>query len=317
MIPTTSGYVLKEFMTDHPTSRWTPADVTAFLKGAGLADDEGLKVKALSGGYWNDVFRVEGEGIDWVVKRFSEVITGTLFPNLPDAEAAALERLDGLEVAPAPVAFSADSGAGAVLVYGFHAGRAWSEDVTVVADAMRRQHTVSPEGFRAVPIEPEGIIAEGEAILAHARADEHVARLRGLRPKASPAPARLPRRALIHTDAGAQNIIVGPQGLRIIDWQCPAAGDPAEDAYSFVSDAFQILNQHSPLSAGERIEFLEHYGDEAMAARLSWLEPAFCYRMTAYCILRMQTLAGEDEAARQRYEDATAAELARLEVLKR
>ena len=144
-----------------------------------------------------------------------------------------------------------------------------------------------------------------------------MARLRALRPKGTPAPAPLPRRALIHTDAGAQNIIVGPQGLRIIDWQCPAAGDAAEDAYSFVSDAFQILNQHSPLNVRERIEFLERYGDEAMAARLSWLEPALCYRMTAYCILRMQTLAGRDEAARQRYGDATAAELARLEALTR
>ena len=56
---------------------------------------------------------------------------------------------------------------------------------------------------------------------------------------------------------------------------------------------------------------------EPMAARLSWLEPAFIYRMTAYCILRMQTLEHVDEAARQRYADATAAELARLEALAR
>lgn len=304
-------------MTEQQTSRWTPADVIAFLEGGGLAECGGLKVKALSGGYWNDVFRVEGAGVDWVVKRFSEVITGTLFPNLPAAEAKALERLDGLEVAPAPVAFAADSGSGAVLVYGFHAGRAWVEDVRPVADAMRRQHTVSPEGFRAVPVEPDGIIAQGEAILAHARSDEHVARLRALRPKGATAPAPLPRRALIHTDAGAQNIIVGAEGLRIIDWQCPAAGDPAEDAYSFVSDAFQILNQHSPLSIQERVTFLDAYGDRAMAARLTWLEPALCFRMTAYCILRMQTLAGQDEAARQRYANATAAELARLEAITR
>jgi len=295
--------------------RWQAEDVLAFLRQSGVAKGDTLSAKALSGGYWNDVFRVRGDGIDWVVKRFSEVITGTLFPNLPEAEAAALERLDGLEVAPAPVAFFPDEGAGAVLVYGFHAGRPWAEDMRPVAEAMRRQHRVAADGFREVPVEPEGIVAQGDAILARAHSDEHAARLQRFRPKPGPAPAALPRRSLIHTDAGAQNIIVGPEGLRIIDWQCPAAGDAAEDAYSFVSDAFQILNQHSPLSDGERIAFLECYGDEAMAARLAWLEPAFLYRMTAYCILRQQTLQGVDEAARQRYADATAAELARLEAL--
>jgi len=296
-------------------TRWDADDVVAFLDRAGLGAGEPLTAKALPGGYCNDVFRVRGDGIDWVVKRFCEVITGTLFPNLPEAEAAALERLDGLDVAPSPIAFFPDTGAGAVLVYGFHAGRAWAEDVQPVADAMRRQHQVAADGFREVPVTPEGIVAEGEAILAHARADAEVARLRRLKPTMTPAPAVLTCRALIHADAGAQNIIVGPQGLRIIDWQCPAAGDPAEDACSFVSGAFQILNQHRPLSDGERIEFLESYGDEAMAARLAWLEPAFIYRMTAYCILRMQTLAAEDETARQRYADATAAELARLEAV--
>jgi len=299
------------------SGRWRADDVVAFLGEAGLGEGKGLSAKPLSGGYWNDVFRVRGDGIDWVVKRFSEVITGTLFPNLPEAEAAALERLDGLEVAPAPVAFFPDEGAGAVLVYGFHAGHPWAEDVRPVAGAMRRQHGVSADGFRQVPVEPAGIVAEGDAILARAHSDQHAARLARLKPAPAPAPVPLPRRSLIHTDAGAQNIIIGPQGLRIIDWQCPAAGDPAEDAYSFVSDAFQILNQHPALSVGERVEFLDAYGDEAMAARLSWLEPAFIYRMTAYCILRMQTLAGEDEAARQRYADATAAELARLEELTR
>jgi len=294
-------------------ARWQVEDVLAFLGAAALGEGRPLTAKPLSGGYWNDVFRVRGDSIDWVVKRFSEVITGTMFPNLPEAEAAALERLDGLEVAPAPVAFFPDEGIGAVLVYGFHAGRAWLRDVRPVAEAMRRQHQAAANGFRRVPVEPEGIVAQGEAILAHARADDHVARLKRLRPKPAPVPAPLQRRALIHTDAGAQNIIVGPEGLRIIDWQCPAAGDAAEDAYSFLSDAFQILNQHQPLSDRERIEFLNAYGDEAMAARLSWLEPAFIYRMSAYCILRMQTLAGVDEAARQRYGDAITAELARLE----
>ena len=28
----------------------------------------------------------------------------------------------------------------------------------------------------------------------------------------------------------------------MIDWQCPAAGDPCEDIYSFLSPAFQILS---------------------------------------------------------------------------
>ncbi len=223
-----------------------------FSTGRGWAPADVLVAKPLSGGYWNDVFRVRGDGIDWVVKRFSEVITGTLFPNLPEAEAAALERLDGLEVAPAPVAFFPDSGAGAVLVYGFHAGRAWADDVRPVAGAMRRQHQVAAKN-RLSPGAGHtggGIVAEGDVILARARSVQACrARLHPPQAEAVPRrpPAPLPHRSLIHTDAGAQNIVVGPQGLRIIDWQCPAAGDPAEDAYSFVSDAFQILKSTSPL----------------------------------------------------------------------
>jgi thiamine kinase len=305
-------------MQDGDTNaRWQVKDVLAFVADKGLAKNGNLAAKPLSGGYWNDVFRVRGKCVDWVVKRFTEVVTGTLFPNLPHAEAAALEVLGGAGVAPTPVAFFPLGESGAVLVYDFHAGAPWSANVRPVAEAMRRQHRVPATGFRAVPVDPAGIIDEGETILERARPDAQLARLRALRPQSKPTPEPLGRRSLIHTDAGAQNIIVGPGGLRIIDWQCPAAGDPAEDAYSFVSDAFQILNQHPVLTDRERNEFLEAYGDEAMAARLEWLEPAFIYRMTAYCILRLQTLAGRDEVARRRYAHAVTAELARLEKLTR
>ena len=161
------------------------------------------------------------------------VLEGTLFPNLPDAEALALERLNGLAVAPDPIRFFPETKWGPVLAYRFHEGESWSGNVGLVAQLLQRKLGVDASGFREVPLDPAGVTEEGDKLFARCDDDHRVSGFRKARPRARPVPA-LSRRSLIHTDVGPTNLIDGPGGLRLIDWQCPAAGDPAEDVFSFL-----------------------------------------------------------------------------------
>jgi aminoglycoside phosphotransferase (APT) family kinase protein len=125
-----------------------------------------------------------------------------------------------------------------------------------------------------------------------------------------------PRRALIHTDAGTGNFIVGPQGIRLIDWQCPALGDAAEDLFAFLSPAFQVLYGHEPLTAEERAAFLAAYADPQVLARFVALEPALTYRFGAYCAMRRVALATSDPDGSARYARALALSIADLEAFR-
>jgi hypothetical protein len=263
-----------------------------------LVDAHGLAskpyaVQRLRGGAWNEVYRISSAGSDIVIKRFVAVLEGTLFPNLPDAEALALERLSGLAVAPDPIRFFPETEWGPVLVYRFHEGESWNGNVGLVADLLKRKLSVDASGFRKVPLDPAGVIEEGDRLFARCEEDSRVSGFRKSRPPPKSMPS-LERRSLIHTDVGPTNLILGPSGLRLIDWQCPAAGDSAEDVFSFLTPAWQILSFRDPLSAADRSEFLGIYNDAATEERLSVLEPAFIYRAASYCCLRYQLLETSD-----------------------
>jgi thiamine kinase len=233
-----------------------------------------------------------------------------LFPILPDDEARALDVLAGHRVAPEPVAFlPAEGDDPAVLLYAFVQGAQWAEGVDEVAALFRRQHDVAGADFRDVPTDAAGILDQGERLLEDAHTED-ADRLRAARPTRPVPPAE--RRALIHTDAGAGNVIVGSDGARLIDWQCPACGDPAEDLFAFLSPAFQVLYGNEPLTADARDRFLEVYDDADTAARLVQLEPALTYRMGAYCAQRRRRLGDADPAATARYARALDLSLAAL-----
>lgn len=285
--------------------KWTTERVVGFLLAKGLGPGP-FEVKPLAGGYWNDVLRIRGPDLTLVFKGYVEVMSGTLFPNLPDDEAAALERLAGLAVAPEPVGYWPDE---RVLVYRYVEGEVWDGDVAAVARLLRRKEAADPSGFRSVAMTPAELIAEGDRLYARCAEDALVAsyRARCPRPIAIAEPDRL---SLIHADIGATNMIGSGDGLRLIDWQCPAAGDLAEDVYTFLSPAFQILNLREPLDDGERRAFLAALDMPAIAERHRRLEPYFAYRMGAYCCLRYQTAA--DAPVKSRYARAATAELARI-----
>ena len=226
----------------------------------------------------------------------------TMFPILPADEARALQMLGGARVAPEFIAFHpADGERPAVLVYTWVDGAQWETGTAQIGALFRRQHAVAADGFREVPTDAAAILAQGDPMAEGCEA------LLALRPAATAGPAA--RRVLLHTDAGTGNFIVGDDGPRLIDWQCPALGDAAEDLFTFLSPAFQVLYDHEPLTADERAEFLDAYGDAAVSARLAELEPALTYRMGAYCAMRQRALADADPVASARYARALALSL--------
>ena len=283
-----------------------------FLLEHGLTELQPLSVEILAGGYLNQVYRVRGAEADWVVKRFSMSSEVGLFPNLPAAEAQALERLAPTGAAPPPIAFIEDDPGAPVLVYHFYAGHSWRQDVGQVARLLHCIADVDPSGFRDVPMVPRHILEQGDMF-----ADRCDAGMRQRLRAARPAPVDMapgPRR-LIHTDFGPGNLIVGAEGLKAIDWQCPAAGDQAEDLAAFLSPAFQILYGRTPLTIEEEEGFLSVYDDDATVARLRILRPFFDWRMAAYCALRRGHHAATRPDFAARYVKATEALLARLEVV--
>ena len=274
----------------------TEAELRSFLAKQGLANDR-TEIRTLKGGYLNSVWRVDTPDGCLVAKEFAKPMTGTLFPNLPEDEAEALRRLEGLDVAPELVGFWPDA---SLLVYEFVEGDMWDGDMASAAHLLLRKEAADPTGFRTVPLTKAEIIAEGGALFARCTSPPDVIPP----PKAKvPPPQKL---SLIHTDIGV-NLVGEKSGLRLIDWQCPAIGDICEDIYSFLSPAFQILGERAPLTDAQAGDFWDTLARPDLEERYALLRPAYAWRFAGYCAWRSEVL--EDAEICARYRRALAEEL--------
>ncbi len=279
----------------------TDAEVETFLKEQGLWQGP-VAVLPLKGGYLNEVLKVTTGDLTVVLKRFAPAASGTLFPNLPDDEARALGLLGPLGVAPRLLGYWPEQ---ALMACSYVDGGQWHSGTHDVARLLLRKEVADPTGFRKVPTDPAAVLAEGDALFARCKASPAAAR-----PLPVPVdpPARL---SLIHTDLGASNLIGAGADLRIIDWQCPAAGDLVEDIYSFLSPGFHVLNLHPTLTPDAVATFWTALGRPDLQARHRALRPFYAWRMAAYCLWRSETRPEAD--IRARYTTAYAAELAHME----
>ena len=229
---------------------------------------------SLSGGRTNRLWRVGNV----VVKQFDIQVQSLLFPNDPIAETRALLHLAQHNLAPTLYAAGPNW-----LAYHFVEGQSWSQNSELVAQHLGRLHKISaPETmFRAAPSGSAAVFEMAQRLFALCSGPilppPKFTRVLGL---------KTPN--LIHADVVAGNIIVGPEGLRFIDWQCPALGDPAEDLAMFLSPAMQMLYRGQTLSAEDCSQFLAAYPDQLVVARLQDLKLLFHYRMAAYCLWRAQ-----------------------------
>jgi len=303
--------------------------ILAVLKAHGtlqVQSKDALSLELLTGGFWNRVYRLrskEDVSLDWVVKQFVQVPVNPMFPILPTAEHAALQFLQDQECAPPPIAFIADSPAGSLLVYAYVQGSSWNGDLEAAAILLARVQiipidTFAMHAFRKLPTDAIALQNHAQAMLqVHQGALSDS--VRELRPPVSTQPAHPNRRGvLVHTDCGPGNMVSSPQGLRLIDWQCPGIGDGLQDVVTFLSPAMQVLYGYPVLTAAQEQQFLGAYfaaldesPRDAQETR-AWLHSvrsSHHYRFAAYCAMRAQDTATSDEKTSRLYGVALQAEI--------
>ncbi len=237
----------------------------------------------LAGGRTNLVWRVDGAGPALVLKLYHLDTANPLFRNDPVLEARCLAALEGSGLAPRLRAQGKSEGFHWVL-YDHASGACWRRDPGPVARLLRALHRHPPAN--TLPRGPDGsrdLARQTRTLIALCPAEDRPGLL-ALAPDGEIPPAD--RKVLIHGDPVPGNILSGPDGLCLIDWQCPALGDPAEDLALFLSPGMQRVYRGAPLRAAERAEFLSAYDDPAVVQRYARLRPWFGWRMAAYCLWR-------------------------------
>ena len=240
----------------------------------------------LAGGRTNRVWRVQvAGGDDLVCKLYRGRDSNPLFGNDPEAEFACLSALAGQAIAPDPVRMLVRD-SGTVLLYRYLEGLVWHQGVEPVSELLRRVHaSPPPAGLRRSPVGGAAVLAQADTILAGVPGGA-ARRLHERRPQVGTSlPSAL---SFLHGDVVPANLLQTPKGLRLIDWQCPALGDPVDDLACFLSPAMQVVYGDGPLDADQAPAFLECYDDPQVSARYEALRPAYHYRMAAYCLWRVQ-----------------------------
>ncbi|SMP07452.1 phosphotransferase family protein [Shimia sagamensis] len=220
---------------------------------------------------------------DVVLKLYAGPALNPLFPNDPEAEAALLHLLAPRGIAPAFLA-GFDTQAGRCNLYEHLPGETWQAATAPVAQLMRHLHGVAPpSGLRRSPDGSAALLDQVSAIVS--RCETGLDFLTAL-PRVVVEPSG--RNALLHSDIVPGNLIQNADGLHLIDWQCPAIGDPCEDLAVFLSPAMQQVYRGKPLLDTEVATFLMAYGDAGVVARYRQLAPFYHARMAAYCLWQIE-----------------------------
>ncbi len=272
------------------------------LASAGIAA-EGSEWHPYSGGRTNAIWRIGSGAQALVCKLYLPASASPLFPNDSAAEWNALRALSGTGLAPEPVATLATE-LGPCIVYRNVEGEPVRSGIAQVAEIMTRLHRFAlPAGLRHLSGGSEQLRLQGQAILDDCRSPE-ARELRNACPTVDcPASSRS---VFLHGDVVPSNVLTGPTGVTFIDWQCPAAGDAAEDIAIFLSPAMRSLYGGRPLSFDEQTAFLQAYGSPEIAWRYRRLEPLYHWRMAAHCLWKAERGAVD-------YRDALQLERAALE----
>jgi thiamine kinase len=253
-----------------------------------------------TGGRTNKVWRLDGEE-DLICKLYAETKTNPLFNNTPEAEYRCLLWLEGSNIAPKPYKYL-KTPFGKVLLYNYIEGHTWSHDVDTVSELLTRirKHKY-PKDLRVLSALPSNIKENGLEIINKLN-NYHKNKLIKICPVVSISDIEP---VLLHTDVVPGNLILGDNGLRLIDWQCPAIGDPIVDIMMFLSPGMHEIYRPGKLSMKDHENFLMNLTPK-LRNRYNILGPLYHWRLAAYCFWK----------AEQGFIEYEKAALAEIELLK-
>jgi thiamine kinase-like enzyme len=248
------------------------------------------------------VWRLVGEE-DLICKLYLETKTNPLFNNIPEMEHRCLLWLDGSDIAPKPYKYL-KTPFGEVLIYNFIKGETWSDNVEIVSELLTRvRKHKHPKGLRVLSALPSDIKQTGLDIIKKLN-NYHKNKLNMICPDVSISDIEP---VLLHTDGVSGNLILGDQGLRLIDWQCPAIGDPIVDIMMFLSPGMHEIYGSRKLSMNEYEAFLMSLNSD-LRKRYNIIGPLYHWRLAAYCFWKA-------EQGFMEYENAALAEINLLKMI--
>jgi thiamine kinase-like enzyme len=266
------------------------SNLVAILDARGILPDGDCDVVTLTGGRTNCVYRV---GRLAVLKIYNRAANNLLFPNNPDLEVLSLSQLYSTGITPELLGHGKYAGRDWVL-YRHLEGQTWTTDVASVARLLHKVH--QNRTLDGLPKRRGGsrkIESQASDLLSKSGVwAKNMAPL----PKPISQVAPVSQVCLIHGDPVPENFVIGPAGLSLIDWQCPALGDPSEDIAMFLSPAMQTLYGRNVLNSQQLAEFLGAYPDRATVSRYRHLAGWYHWRMAAYCLYQA-SLGSDDYAA--------------------
>jgi thiamine kinase len=255
-----------------------------------------------TGGRTNRVWRLVGEK-DLICKLYLANKTNPLFNNNPEAEYRCLLWLDGSGIAPKPYKYL-KTPFGEVLLYNYIKGQTWSNDVGAVSELLTRIHKhKNPKGLRILSGWPKDIKQSGLKIINKLN-NYHKDKLIGICPDVSISNFEP---VLLHTDVVPGNLILSDKGLRLIDWQCPAIGDPIVDIMMFLSPSMHEIYGSRKLYMKDYEVFLMSLTSN-LRNRYNIIGPLYHWRLAAYCFWKA-------EQGFIEYENAALAEIDLLKMI--
>jgi len=307
-----------------------------FLNDKGLIEaGSSPTITALSGGLWNDVYRVKTTSQDWIVKSMEEDNSKSRFyPNQPQQEKEALELLASLDIAPELVAFfPAEHNNPAILIYEFASGHMLTKELhledrkpmlKLVAELLAKQHStdIDQSEFRQVPAQPNAMMLLAKNLLSNVEDDNNTKRLQHFESTLENNLNTIKAKdVLLHTDAWAGNFIFNKSRnkLTLIDWQCPAIGDPTFDIWTFACSGYNLLEGERLFNDEEKQFFIDCYielsGDKNFKERFEYFEAYFTYQVAAHSCQRVVALSEENPKASKAFQKIFNLHLSRLENL--